>query len=274
MRFLIVVSVIAAGILGVWLTRQPTASAQEQGIVRRLQAPQFAAAADGATTSFLDNEAGITAYFSTTVSINLQSNLLRNKFRTIEADTPNYLIASVPITGYNQFNDVKVFVHTAGWVVAYYGRSDPTSKIFDWEIEESTSITTRLDKALAIIAGATGTPVYDVYYYDFRYPAATHLMLIGEGRGGFAGADTYLLTLPSSFTFYERSWYVHSPSGTAVQFHLDGVNIGSAAAGQSAQGYIGAGLLVPDATHTVGTYNTSTFFGDVFGGLALIYSEP
>src|SRR5579859_5668092 len=110
------------------------APAVKAGAPRTLQltAPAFAETAhaeSAAAGSFLDFEAGLAAYFNASIPINIQGNQLRNVFRTIETDAPNYIIGSVPLAGYSQSNDVRVFVHASGWVVAYYPRSEPASKV-------------------------------------------------------------------------------------------------------------------------------------------------
>lgn len=72
--------------------------------------------------TFLTDEAGIAAFFQFTGPTNLQSNLLRNQFRTLQTIGTEYLIGSIPAAGYESDTkqDIKVFIHNDGWVVAFY----------------------------------------------------------------------------------------------------------------------------------------------------------
>jgi len=239
-----------------------------------LSAPAFAQVAhaeSAAAGSFLDFEAGMAAYFDTGVPINVAGNQLRNLFRTIETDAPNYLIGAIPLAGYSQSNDVKVFVHASGWVVAYYPRAEPASKVLDFEAEVSTTLTTRFDKVLDGVATAIGASNYQIAYYDFRYPTATHLLLVGESRTGSKGADTFQLNVPSSLPILERSWYVKTSGYPIATLSLDSVTLGVSIGGDSQQGFLTASQLVPDAPHTVSVANDRSYSGDVFGGLAFVY---
>ena len=80
----------------------------------------FAHPAVGGAKTFLDDVAGMSAYFSFTGPTNLNSNLLRNQFRVIELATASYLLGSVPCAGFESDSkmDAKVVVHNAVWVVA------------------------------------------------------------------------------------------------------------------------------------------------------------
>jgi hypothetical protein len=124
---------------------------------------------------------------------------------------------------------------------------------------------------LASIAAAISVSNYQVAYYDFRYPAATHLLLVGESRGGFNGTDSFQLNVPSSPSVLERSWYVKSANLPHATLSLDGVTLGIATGGDSLQGFLPASQLVPDAPHTVSLNNDLTYEGGVFGGLAFVY---
>ena len=55
-----------------------------------------ARAETGAISSFLDDEAGISAYFDASATIDL--NDVRSLFRTIEVETADYIIGSIPVS--------------------------------------------------------------------------------------------------------------------------------------------------------------------------------
>ena len=163
----------------------------------RLQAPPFVSAAglpsrlaQGIGT-LLDDEAGISAWYQSPDAINLSQ--VRGQFRTIETETSDYIIGSVPVPDYYEVADAHVYVHRDGWILAYYARTDPISKIVD--AEHYTITTTKLKSVVAAVASAAGAPFTDVTYYDFRYPNASHLMLIlelGDSEGETLPLDDVL----------------------------------------------------------------------------------
>jgi hypothetical protein len=144
-----------------------------------LKAPPFvgvASAQDGtqSVAHFLEDEAGISAYTRTPFAIDL--SLVRELFRTIERETNTYIIGSLSLSGYGETEDVHVYVHTDGWVLAYYLVQDPTGKIMDWLGYNGSQITgTKLTKALTAICNQVGAMPFQASYYDFQYPNATNL---------------------------------------------------------------------------------------------------
>jgi hypothetical protein len=238
----------------------------QDGALPLVPPPFIVHAASSTTASGLADEAGIAAYFQATGSINLTSNQLRNLFRTIETSTSDYLIGFIYVPNYGETEDVKVYIHHDGWVMAYYLKRDPASKIFDYN-----STNTRLEAILSLIANAVGDPPPTAQFYDFRYPNATHLLLVGEQRSNVSGTDSFEVTIPTSYIVDERSWYLGG-SITTVRFILDGVTLGQTM-GNPAYGYIPANQFVPDAVHIIGINNLNTYFDDCFGGLAIIYRE-
>ncbi len=171
-----------------------------------LQAPAFLdsvsstnTAAPPEVTAMLSSEAGISAYIQTADSITLSS--VRGEFRTIETETADYIIGSVAVPDHPEQFDVHVYVHTDGWILAYYINTDPTSKIAD--VMARTVNGTKLETVLSIVAGAAGYPMIDVKYYDFRYPNATHILMVAEDHEN--GRD-FTIEMPIDFAYFERSW--------------------------------------------------------------------
>jgi hypothetical protein len=126
----------------------------------------------------ITEEAGISAWFQASTSIDL--NNVKSAFRTIETENSDYILGSVSIDGYGESQDVHVYVHTDGWILAYYMASDPVGKIFDWWAYHDggqANITTKLENAITIVANEAGIPFDTATFYDFRYPNATNLML-------------------------------------------------------------------------------------------------
>jgi hypothetical protein len=275
-RIILLVGVIAAVLLATFvIVMQPGSQATTNTIVK-LQAPSFVGIAQAGSDDiayFMEDEAGIACYFQASSSIDL--NDVRDAFRTIEVETADYIIGSVPVIDYPESEDVHVYVHTDGWVVAYYLAADPVGKIFDWRVYHNTGrteITTKLENTLILIASEAFVPFTSGTFYDFRHPNATHLMLIAEWASG--GTDEFEVNLPGTFVYFERSWSLGSDNMGSADFILDSITIfsGSGDWGNS-QGILSASQLLTDQFHTIGVHQYySTRYS--YGGLALVYMEP
>lgn len=249
------------------LSSRSTAS-HNQSPIYRLQPPAFVktAYASGEEAEALQSileEAGIAAYFQTSGSINLNS--VRSLFRTIESETSSYLIGSIPAQNYPERWDVHAYVHADGWIMAYYLAEDPVAKIIDvrgWTIEN-----TLLENTVASIAGSLGEPFDEATYYDFRYPNATHMLLVGEDHDN--GRD-FIIEIPSAFGYYERSWAMRGESCcNGDHFLIDDVEIASSyRENRFLYGRITVAQLSTDTPHTVSYYDGG------YIGLAIIYQVP
>jgi hypothetical protein len=186
-------------------------------------------------------------------------------FRTIETQTSQYIIGSIAVQNYLETQDVHVYVHVDGWVLAYYLKTDPTGKIFDWySYTGGTTIPTKLEKTLLAVGSAIGAPSPTITFYHFQYPNATNMMLIAED---YQNGNDFTVQLPSSFAYYERSWSLHGKYSNDNHFNLDGQTIKSYAYCDCVDaGTLTASQLSPDTTHTIAV--------DDDGGLALIYRVP
>jgi len=240
-----------------------------------LQAPSFvsiAKAQDAAIAATIGEEAGIAAY---TQSSPIVLNSVRNQFRTIEDETADYIVGSVAVKDYPESEDVHIYLHKDGWILAYYLAAEPTGKIFDWldfEANSSQSITTKLEKVIAAVEGAANVPFTQVSYYDFRNPNATHLTLIAEStEGGCTEGDNFFdLNIPGSHTVYERSWFIGGHGG--AKFYLNNTEISKSGRDENKQGTLLPSQLMPDRLHHV-TINLDGRCSFVHGGLALVYKE-
>lgn len=239
--------------------------------VMRLEPPSFvrsaSAASDEATSeigALLDQEAGISAYFKSPDAINL--NQVRSQFRTIETETANYILGSVPVAGYAITYDAHVYVNTNGWVLAYYLAADPAGKIFDVNPYSGTSITsTKLQNVLSAIASAAGSPFSGATYYDFRYPNATNMMFVAGYTTSYLTTATFQINMPSSYGYYHRSWF---RGGCSTSVSLNGTNLGS-----GEYGALTSSQLQPDIFNTF-SVSTNCTGGPGKGGLVLIYRVP
>ena len=248
---------------------------------RSLVAPRFieiagAAEVEGggvaaAGTSYLEDEAGISAYTNVGEEINLAN--ARTAFRTIEHETEEYIIGSVPLPDYAETEDVHAYVHKDGWVVAYYLEAEPVAKIVDWEDYSTTEIITgtKLEDGVSIVCNAAGVPIIDLKYYDFRYPNADKLMIVADASWT-TGEDTFNIKLPSDFVFYERS-FSHYFGGGSYDFsrmYIDEDEISYiASAGGTKYGLLSPTQLSLDTFHTIEIRGDA----DAFDAILLVYRE-
>ena len=249
------------------LVRQPHTQ-YDDPVTFNLQAPLFvteARAEAGSVASFMEDEAGISCYYQASSSITLDD--VSDAFRTIEVETSDYIIGSIPVSDYPESSDAHVYVHTDGWVVAYYLAADPVGKIFDWRAYDGTTIPIKLENTIAVVAGEAGVAYSTCTYYDFRYPNATKMMLVAEASGGI---DSFEVNLPGTFGFFERSWSLGNGTDI-VDLYLDGEKLaGTNSDYHTTQGTLTAAQLLPDTSHI---FTVEALHDEAYGGLALVYRE-
>lgn len=211
-----------------------------------------------AGTSYLEDEAGISAYTNVEETIDLED--AKTAFRTIEHETTEYIIGSVPLPGYAESEDIHAYVHTDGWVVAYYldRPENPASKIVDW-VHYSTDerITgTKLESGVSVVCNAAGVPVRDLKYYDFRYTNANRLMIVADALWS-SGTDTFNMKLPSAYSFYERSFSHYFDEGTTSPYsrmYVDDNEISYLASDGTNYGLLTSTQLSLDTFHSIKIY--------------------
>lgn len=163
-----------------------------------------------AGTSFLEEEAGISAYVNVGQEIDLEK--AKTAFKSIETANESYIIGEIDIPGLPEDVDPHAYVHKDGWIVAYYSKYAPASKTMQWVgYDGGTITTTTLADAIHQICTAiqvSYTPVKgNIEYYDFEYPDANRMMLITDMvTGGYS--DSFNLTIPLELEYqlYEGSW--------------------------------------------------------------------
>ena len=178
-------------------------------------------------------------------------------------ETENYILGSVGIPGYPEHYDAHVFVNTEGWILAYYMKDAPTSKIAD--VIGKTAQSTNLKTAVSITANAAGAAFTDVEYYDFRYPNATNILFIAEDE---ADGLSFTIRPPSDYGYYEKSWAV---SHNYQDFFINGIDhannpLFSDGNYRIAYGKLTSSHLIPNITHTVSISPYS------YGVLTITYS--
>jgi hypothetical protein len=271
-RFLLIGVVALALVAAVALTGGNPAGPEH---TLALEMPAFVlergnAAAPPEVAAMLTNEAGISAYMQTVGPITL--NTIRGQYRTIEAETADYIIGSVAIPNHPEHFDVHVYVHRNGWIVAYYMSNEATGKMIN--VLARTISTTKLETAISIIAGAAGEAVSGLKYYDFRYPNATHILIVAEDH--VDGRD-FNITMPTEFGYFERSFGVYNNTdgyNREATWHL---YINGTAAPRSwrgwymAYGSIPASQLLPGQSHYVNLHSSGTV---AYGALVITYRVP
>lgn len=226
-------------------------------------------------TSFLVEEAGISAYTNVGEAINIEK--AKSAFRTIEYETEEYIIGSVPLPDYPETEDVHAYVHKDGWVLVYYLKDEPAAKIIDWNDygRDEKIKGTKLEDAISVICNNAGVPIGDIKYYDFRHPNADKLMIVADAIWS-SGTDTFRIKLPSDFVFYERSFshYCKKRSGyyTDSRMYIDGNQISHTSEGGTNYGLILPTQLSLDQFHTIKITGSSYNIG-AFGAIVLIYRE-
>jgi hypothetical protein len=201
------------------------------------------AAAENAALASIQEEAGFSAWYSSTFEINL--NNVRSVFRTIEIETTDYIIGSVPVPDYHETADPHVYVNRNGWMMAYYEQMYPVSKAIDARAQSINN--TKLETVLGNVAGAAGVGFTGPNYYDFRYPNATDMIFIAEHE---SVDNEFCLEVPSSYSVFERSWSLYGYDcvldGTYLE-NLQSWNDG----GNAHFGPITASQLAADERHCV-----------------------
>jgi hypothetical protein len=262
-RYLLIGLAVCLTLLAAFGAGRPPASTGNQPGEFNLVKPEFvteAYAANSPIGMYLDEEAGISAYYNSGFTINLSS--VRSAYRTIETETADYIIGSVAVPNHVEHFDPHVYVHKDGWIMAYYLRPDPIGKIID--VRGSTISSTLLKTVVGIVASHAGVPFTDVTYYDFRYPNATKMVLVAENAA--VGDKIFSMEIPSSYGYYERGWSVCCNG--AGHFNLNGVSDPNKIydANYHRYGTITASQLLANVEHSV-------YVSYGYGVLIIVYRE-
>ena len=235
--------------------------------------PVFAQSSSSNIT-FLEEEAGMSVWVNIDTTLNLTK--AKSAYKYIEEETSEYIIGAVSLPGYPETEDVHCFIQKDGWIVVYYLRHEPTSKIIDLKYYNSTTgqlTTTKLQIGLEKVVNALGISMTEAQYYNFQYPSADEWMIIIESIET-GTEDSFRIMIPSEFTVYEKSWSLYT-TAYGVHLFVDGELIGGAhtADGGWAYGVLSQHFLSPDAFHTI-TVRRSYGFGTQHAAIILIYKEP
>jgi hypothetical protein len=131
-------------------------------------------------------------------TINL-TNARKAFTKGVEAQTADYIIGLVPITGYDASWDVHVLVHRTGWILAYYPKEWVTAKALN-EKHQIVGGSTKLSLAIDAVGAKIAQSFSAKSYYNFAHPSATKMLVIY-----FKDGQDPRIKLPSSFTYFEKS---------------------------------------------------------------------
>ena len=230
-------------------------------------------------SSFLDDEAGISAYGQVS---NVNLDLAENVFKNVEKKTSEYIIGSVALDDYGEADDVHVYVDISGWMIAYYLQEEKASKIIDWVDYLGGEITsTKLSDALTKVAAEMYAFLPGVSYYDFRSPDATNIMIITDEETVDNATQTFRVKVPLGYIVY-ATWS-HAirdvgSSSTSGNIKIDDelLNSGSSGEGWAIwEGDITPLQLVPNEFHEISLYHNGYSTADYsYVGIVLIYAGP
>lgn len=234
MKYVLTRTILIAIVLSFGITLADQTSSNSLSLIQPefiVNAAQNSSSNNGA--SFLEKEAGISAYIKVNQTIDLEK--IKAAFKSLEVPSTNYLVGEVEIPKLPEHIQPHVYVNADGWIVAYYSAYDPASKIIEWiRYSEKGEVTTTLSDAIGIIYGSLGLAApaeKDIAYYNFKYPDANRILMVYESFEplGNNAKDGFYLTAPSGITRSVTSWSLYrGPIGwgyAGVNISVDGTEI-------------------------------------------------
>jgi len=166
-----------------------------------------------------------------------------------------------------------VYVSTDGWVVAYYPNDRPASWILPWADYSGGPIaSTTLSKVLGTVCTQIGGTTTGMKYYDFRYEAASKMMIIVESKKN--GENFFKVTMPTSFATYAVDWSHYNDDHGYYdnsKAYLNGVKCSDIDGGDRAKYGSFSGQFENGIEHTVKIWANSECTGRI--GLVLEYAD-
>lgn len=226
------------------------------------------------STTFLDREAGICAYTNVQVPIDLA--VAKRVFRIVERESSDYIIGSIALPGLSDEEDVHCLIHRDGWIIVYYLKSEPVSKIIDWRYWSASGFTkNKLQLGLELVANTLKIAIPEVKYYHFQYPLANKLMIVADTLIG-PGRDTFKITISEEIELYEASWSHYDEGGLSTcYFVVDGRVVSKIYSGAPVTGYGFLSGFGKGVTHVIEVYSEYAKGGTLRGAsIVLVYREP
>jgi len=154
----------------------------------------------------LATEAGISAYLNAG-SIDL--NQARTAYKSIDTETPEYIIGIVQISGVDESIYPRVYTNKNGWILAYLTKDEPASAIVQWEGYSGGQINrTTLEDGISKVCNAAGKNYTrdNVSYYDFRFPEANRMLWVVEREEQLHTTNSFTFTIQNELIVYNGSW--------------------------------------------------------------------
>jgi hypothetical protein len=174
--------------------------------------------------NFLQQEAGISAYVKVEQAIDLAQ--VKGAFKSVETVSDEYIIGEVALADLLESAHPHVYVNKDGWIVAYYSKDEPVSKIVRWV--GGGIIWTTLEDAIRMI-------IYDVLklpykegsakYYDFKYPSANRIMMVIEVIDERQNQDVFHFTIPKRLRLFEAAWSYYFSRWGDSELWLDNMQV-------------------------------------------------
>jgi len=208
--------------LGVHLGPPGSQVAEEESarIQLALAVPAFAQTAG--TNEFPYNEVGICAYVK--LDQDIEIGRAAAAFVAIEAQEEGYVIGTVSLPSQSENMWPHLYISSTGWIMTYYPRTEPTSRMIQWIGYQGGDIgTTTLRDALVQASQQIGVNMTAVSssmaYYHFQYPSATKLLIAVDTT---TGSDSFTYTIPSELNLLEASWSHYAYKlGTYENSHMN-----------------------------------------------------
>jgi hypothetical protein len=174
------------------------------------------------TTTFPEEEAGMSAYTKTD-DINEDNNVTKiteavayfeslGSNMLIEGEN-THAIGKIPIKieieGYSFNLYPYIYIDIEGWIVAYFGKEDPSSKIVQWTDYSPGSLSTNiLEEAVNKASTDLNLTYSSLSYYHFQYPEANRMTVVVDTVNSLENpTNNFSITIPG--TIYESSYSLY-----------------------------------------------------------------
>ena len=204
-------------------------------------------------TTFPSDEAGISAYVTVGQTIDLAK--AKTSMRGIQAESDNYIIGIMELPGLPEEEFPHMYISSDGWILVYYSKFAPASRIMHWgKYSGGSIITTTLQDAIANICpsiGISAAQAGNVSYYHFNYPDATNMTVAVDTTE--EKEDILSYSIPSSVTLYEASFAHYSRGGYSFIKDEDNHTISTTDEDASYLDcrYLEGSYLLPDKAHVM-----------------------
>jgi len=159
--------------------------------------------------TFPVSEAGIAAYTSSSVPLTLEH--LTKAGDELVRNGESYVIVKVKNLGGIDNSPVHVYIGLDGWIVSYYLRKEPRSKmiITGGGSPKAQIVSTTLQKAIEKVCSQMEVNCFSsVKYYDFEFPEANKITLVAQALNYDYNSrqKDFFVNVPG--TLYEASYTI------------------------------------------------------------------